>query len=242
MSAQAEEILALLRKPGVLTEGLRRKLLELLLPPMENPYVPYEEFLARADEDTLAEWVQGEVRHYSPASRSHQDIAGFLYAILRTYVELHHLGVVLLAPFQMKLSRSGREPDVLFVAQEHLHRLHPTHLEGPADLVIEIVSPESAPRDRGEKFYEYQEAGIPEYWLIDPQSQWAEFYQRDERGRFQHALLDPQGIYRSRVIPGFWLRVDWLWQDPLPPVDVILLEIGGEAYARRLIERLREQG
>jgi hypothetical protein len=87
-----------------------------------------------------------------------------------------------------------------------------------------------------------QEAGIPEYWLIDPQSQWAEFYQRDERGRFQHAPLDPQGIYRSRVIPGFWLRVDWLWQDPLPPVDVILLEIGGEAYARRLIERLREQG
>jgi Uma2 family endonuclease len=242
MSAQAEEILVLLRKPGVLTEGLRRKLLELLLPPMENPYVPYEEFLARADEDTLAEWVQGEVRPYSPASRSHQDIAGFLYAILRTYVELHHLGVVLLAPFQMKLSRSGREPDVLFVAQEHLHRLHPTHLEGPADLVIEIVSPESAPRDRGEKFYEYQEAGIPEYWLIDPQSQWAEFYQRDERGRFQHAPLDPQGIYRSRVIPGFWLRVDWLWQDPLPPVDVILLEIGGEAYARRLIERLREQG
>jgi len=71
MSAQAEEILALLRKPGVLTEGLRRKLLELLLPPMENPYVPYEEFLARADEDTLAEWVQGEVRPYSPASRSH---------------------------------------------------------------------------------------------------------------------------------------------------------------------------
>ncbi|WP_448594321.1 hypothetical protein [Thermoflexus hugenholtzii] len=64
MSAQAEEILALLQKPGVLTEGLRRKLLEPLLPPTEKPYVPYEEFLARADEDTLAEWVQGEVREY----------------------------------------------------------------------------------------------------------------------------------------------------------------------------------
>ncbi|WP_448595448.1 Uma2 family endonuclease [Thermoflexus hugenholtzii] len=242
MGTQAEEILALLQKPGVLTEGLRRKLLELLLPPMENPYVPYEEFLARADEDTLAEWVQVEIHPYSPASRSHQDIAGFLYGLLRAYVERHRLGVVLPAPFQMKLSRSGREPDLLFVAQEHLHRLHPTHLEGPADLVVEIVSPESAPRDRGEKFYEYQEAGIPEYWLIDPQSQWAEFYQRNERGRFQHAPPDPQGIYRSQVIPGFWLRVDWLWQDPLPSVDMILLEIGGEAYARRLIERIREQG
>ncbi|WP_448591486.1 hypothetical protein [Thermoflexus hugenholtzii] len=38
------------------------------------------------------------------------------------------------------------------------------------------------------------------------------------------------------------MRVDWLWQDPLPSVDMILLEIGGEAYARRLIERIREQG
>ena len=242
MSAQTEEILALLQKPGVLTEELRRKLLELLLPPTEKPPISYEEFLARADEDTLAEWVQGEVHPYSPASRSHQELVRFLTALLSAYVELHQLGVVLPAPFQMKLSRSGREPDLLFVAQEHLHRLHPTHLEGPADLVVEIVSPESAPRDRGEKFYEYQEAGIPEYWLIDPHSQWAEFYQRDERGRFRHVPPDPQGIYRSRVIPGFWLRVDWLWQDPLPPVDVILLEIGGEAYARRLIERLRERG
>ncbi|SNB67821.1 Uma2 family endonuclease [Thermoflexus hugenholtzii] len=157
-------------------------------------------------------------------------------------MERHRLGVVLPALFQMKLPRSGREPDLLFVAPEHLYRLHPTHLEGPADLVVEIVFPGSDPRDRGEKFYEYQEAGIPEYWLLDPQSQWAEFYQRDERGRFQHAPPDPQGIYRSRVIPGFWLRVDWLWQDPLPSVDMILLEIGGEAYARRLIERLRERG
>ncbi len=161
MESHEEQVLALLRAPGVLTEELRRRLLELLLETSSRP-IPYEEFLA------LAEWVQGEIHPYSPASRSHQDIAGFLYALLRAYVELHQLGVVLPAPFQMKLSRSGREPDLLFVAQEHLHRLHPTHLEGPADLVVEIVSPGSDPRDRGEKFYEYQEAGIPEYWLLDP--------------------------------------------------------------------------
>jgi Uma2 family endonuclease len=224
MESHEERVLAPLRAPGVLTEELRRRLLELLLETSSRP-IPNEEFLARADEDTLAEWVQGEVRPYSPASRTHQELVGFLNALLSAYVELHRLGVVLPAPFQMKLPRSGREPDLLFIAQEHLHRLHPTHLEGPADLVIEIVSPESAPRDRGEKFYEYQEAGIPEYWLIDPQSQWAEFYQRDERGRFQHVPPDPQGIYRSRVISRFWMRVDWLWQDPLPPADAILLQI-----------------
>ncbi|WP_448591482.1 Uma2 family endonuclease [Thermoflexus hugenholtzii] len=213
MEPHEERVLALLRAPGVLTEELRRRLLELLLETSARP-IPYEEFLARADEDTLAEWVQGEVRHYSPASRSHQELVGFLTALLSAYVQHHRLGVVLSAPFQMKLSRSGREPDILFVAQEHLHRLHPTHLEGPADLVVEIVSPESAPRDRGEKFYEYQEAGIPEYWLIDPQSQWAEFYRLEPTGRYRLIIEGSSGEYRSQAIPGLRLPIEWLWDPP----------------------------
>lgn len=44
-----------------------------------------------------------------------------------------------------------------------------TYLDGPADLVVGIVSPDSVGRDRGEKFYEYAQGGVPEYWLIDPQ-------------------------------------------------------------------------
>ena len=52
------------------------------------------------------------------------------------------------------------------MASERLDRVHRTYLDGPADLVVEIVSPESAGRDRGEKYYEYEAAGIPEYWLL----------------------------------------------------------------------------
>jgi Uma2 family endonuclease len=68
-------------------------------------------------------------------------------------------------------------------------------------------------RDRGEKFYEYEEAGIPEYWLIDPLRREVEFYQLDARGRYRTILPDAEGVYRSRVLPGFWLRVRWLWPD-----------------------------
>jgi len=46
----------------------------------------------------------------------------------------------------------------------------------------------------------------------------------------------------SEQVTGFWLRVEWLWQQPLPLVDDVLLEIGGEAYARQWIERLRRHG
>ncbi len=103
----------------------------------------YEEFLDWADEDTLAEWVDGRVIVTSPASLPHQDLADFVHGILKRFAQFHHLGRVLQAPFQMKLPRSGREPDVIFVAQAHVGRLKRTYLDGPADLAVEIISPDS---------------------------------------------------------------------------------------------------
>jgi Uma2 family endonuclease len=185
----------------------------------------YDDFLAWADEDTLAEWDNGEVIMASPASDRHQDLEGFLLVVLRVFVECKQLGYVRDAPFQMKLASSGREPDILFVSQAHRDRLKATHLDGPADLVIEIISLESIERDRGTKFVEYEAAGIPEYWLIDPLRNWAEFYRLDENGCYNPAFSGRHGVYASPLLPGFDLRVDWLWQQPLPPVLDVLREL-----------------
>ncbi len=218
----------------------------------DSPVLPlrmtYEEFLAWADEDRLAEWVAvpganvGVVMMTSPASMRHQDVSGFLESILRSFVETYDLGVVLSAPFQMKLPGSGREPDLLFVATEHLERLKTTYLDGPADLVVEIVSPESVGRDRGEKFYEYERGGVSEYWLVDPLRRRFEAYHLDEQGFYCTLFSGAGGRYDSQVLTGFWLRVEWLWQEPLPVVEDVLLEVGGEAYAQRWVVRLRERG
>ena len=206
-------------------DALRRRMLDVLLTPTQPPRMSYEEFLQWADEDTLAEWVDGEIIMTSPASKRHQQLLGFLEKVLGVFVEQHDLGIVLSAPFQMKLERSGREPDLLFVAREHLDRLRETFLDGPADLVVEIVSPESVGRDRGEKFYEYAQGGVPEYWLIDPQTESVEFY-RLAKGRYRLAFSGEEGRYKSRVLPGFWLRVEWLCQEPLPRVLDVLRELG----------------
>ncbi len=217
MIGTARELVKRLKGPPPLPldDDLRRDLLEVLLvPPQQQRKMTYEEFLAWADEDTLAEWEDGEVIMFSPASRRHQQISDFLISVMRAFVEQRDLGIVLSAPFQMKLAQSSREPDLLFVAQEHLERLKETHLDGPADLVVEIVSPESAERDRGTKFYEYEEAGIPEYWLVDPQREQAEFYRLDAQGHYRLILPDAEGVYRSEMLREFWLRVDWLWQPP----------------------------
>jgi Uma2 family endonuclease len=191
------------------------------------PRMTYEEFLEWAD-GTRAEWVDGEVIVMSPPSNPHQALMAFLGALLLHFVEAKQLGRIFLPPFQMKLSKrpSGREPDLLFISNDQLGNLKHNYLEGPADMGVEIVSPESQSRDRGDKFYEYEEAGIPEYWILDQTRKRAEFYHLDKDGTYK--LIDPDdtGIYRSTVIEGLWLKVDWLWQDPLPPLMYVLKEWG----------------
>ncbi len=186
--------------------------------------VSFEEFLAWLDEDVWAEWVDGEVRLMSPASAEHQRVRDFLLKLIGLFLETHQLGELFSAPFLMRTPTrpSGREPDLLFISSEHADRIRETYLDGLADLVVEIVSPESDERDRGEKLVEYEAAAIPEYWLIDPLRREALFHQLRSDSRYHVAPIDAEGFYRSAVLSGFRLRVDWLWQRPLPPIAEVL--------------------
>ena len=187
------------------------------LPPPGN--VTYEEFLNWCDEDTHAEWVGGEIEMTSPASLGHQDLIAFLLGLLRRWVRVHDLGVIIQAGFQMHLPppvNRGREPDLIFVAKAHLHRLQPTYLEGPADVAIEVTSPESLRRDRQIKLDEYERAGVPEYWLLDTLIRQATFYDLGPGGHYRIAFMGATGIFQSQVLSGLQLPVAWLWQNPLP--------------------------
>jgi Uma2 family endonuclease len=189
--------------------------------------VSFEAFLDWADENTWAEWVDGEVIVMVPASNQHQILVRFLLSLLNLYVEAHDLGWLIAAPFLMRLSPVvACEPDLLYVTNQHRDRVKETYLDGPADLAIEIVSPDSIARDRGEKFVEYEAAGVSEYWLIDPLRQQAEFYQLADDGRYRLVLPDADGSYHSRVLTGFRLRPAWLWSEPLPKVLDVARELG----------------
>ena len=182
----------------------------------------YEEFLDWHPASGLAEWVNGEAILMPPPSLQHQDLIAFLSDRLRWFVRSRDLGKVFFAPVQMRLRTSGREPDILFVAKEHHNRFRELYLDGPADLVVEVISPEGRSRDRIEKFREYQQAGVREYWLVDPARQEAEFYALDEDGVYQPLLVGSDGVFRSDVLKGFWLKVGWLWQDPFPLLATVL--------------------
>jgi Uma2 family endonuclease len=202
---------------------------QTLLPstrPLPAGKISYEQFLEWLDEDTWAEWVDGEVQLMSPVSSEHQEVGSFLIALLKLYVTYRQLGVVRYEPFQMKTGADlpGRSPDILFVSNARRHLLRRTYLDGAADLVVEIVSAESEQRDRVQKFSEYERGGVREYWLIDPERRQAEFYVLGEEGKYALQMKGEQGVYHSTVLEGFWLRVEWLWQ--LPPEVQVFREWG----------------
>ncbi|MEE8586982.1 MAG: Uma2 family endonuclease, partial [Acidobacteriota bacterium] len=96
---------------------------------------------------------------------------------------------------------------------------------GPADLAVEIVSPDSPRRDRVDKFAEYQKGGVREYWIIDPLRKTADFFRLSSQGVFE-SMPVRNGIMLSRVLPGLWLEVEWLWQEPLPRFMEVLRHWG----------------
>jgi Uma2 family endonuclease len=179
----------------------------------------YAQFLEWDGRNPHVEWVDGEVVDMAPISDGHNDLSGLLLALLRTFVESSNLGVIRYEPFQMKTGPKlpGRSPDIMFVARKNVLRLKKTHLEGPADLVIEIISEGSRGVDRGEKYFEYEKGGVREYWLIDPIRKQAEFYLLGRDGLYHLGPVEDD-IFRSVVLKGLWLKVGWLWRKPLPSV------------------------
>jgi Uma2 family endonuclease len=190
----------------------------------------YQEYLHAFDEDVHTEWVQGEAIIFMSAATRHQLIVAYLIKLLGIYVEFFALGEILSAPYEMKASSNSnaREPDILFVRSANKKYLEEQRLAGAADLVIEVVSPESVKRDHEDKFAEYEAAGIGEYWIIDPRPEVkrAEFWVLDANGQYQ-SMAVINHIYHSTVLTGFWLNTEWLWNTEQYGALAAFAEIAG---------------
>lgn len=206
----------------------------------------YDQFLTELGEDIHAEWVDGETILFMPPRPEHQRIVTFLLTLLRLFVEHFDLGEVLTSPVEMKPTptSNSREPDILFVAGENRERFGDAKLEGPADLVVEIISPESVVRDTVDKLHEYEAEGIREYWIIDHRAGQANalFYVLDDTGQYQQIDLNEHGVYHSTVLTDFWLNVHWLWSNPQPAaLEAFALIVGPDALIQAINQsRLKE--
>lgn len=192
--------------------------------PSPPPRLSFEEFQGRFGDDKV-EWVDQTTVDMSPVNRRHQEIGGFLYNLFSILLQETRAGSAFYDTFTLRMEDRARKPDLMVVLATESHRIHDTMVEGRADLVVEIISPESVGRDRGEKYVEYERAGVSEYWLIDPEREVAEFYQLRD-GRYT-LVPDDDGLYQSRVLPEVRVNVDWFWQSP-PPRTLEVLRLWGK--------------
>ncbi len=191
--------------------------------PVLEHRISAEEYMERYAHDHY-EWARGVLIEMTPVNIRHNNLAAYLLDIFRAYFAMRPIGVVLQEPFVMRLDtvEAWREPDLQVILKTNPSNLTDTAMIGPADICVEIVSPESVARDYGEKFAEYEKAGVKEYWLVDPTREAALFYRLNEEGVYKLIAPDEEGYYQTPLLPGLRLHVPALWQKELPDVIAIV--------------------
>ena len=181
----------------------------------------FGDFLELIQEDQKADLVDGVIYMASPENIDHNDLVRWLAIVLGLFIEERRLGRLTINRVAYRLSaRNAPEPDLAFVRTERLGIMKKGYVDGAPDLAVEIVAPDSVTRDYEDKRRRYEEAGVGEYWIIDPDESTATFLVRAPGG---FAEKPPDGqTFRSQLIPGFMIDVGWLWQRPLPPTLAIV--------------------
>ena len=151
--------------------------------PLEHEWPPqgkwtYEDYLRLPDDGMIYEIIKGEL-HMSPAPEPiHQEDKGNLFAFFWNFSRQHDVGRPYDAPIDVILPglTSPVQPDVLFIVKERLHIVKKGRIEGAPDIMVEVLSPWNWYRDRSEKFSVYAEAGVREYWIVDPKMRAIELF------------------------------------------------------------------
>lgn len=171
-----------------------------------------EEYLD-LDTNRLVEFSDGYVEVLPMPTMYHQLVAAYLYGLLLAFVSSRKLGTVMYAGIRVRISgQKYREPDVLFLAAEHEEWAGNKYWTG-ADLVMEVVSEGDADRERDlkNKRKEYAEAGIPEYWIVDPQEGAVLVLRLRGKQYVAHSQCGKGMKAESRLLPGFAVSVDELF-------------------------------
>ena len=118
------------------------------------------------------EAIDGELYVTAAPVYRHQKICANLYFALRTMLEEPGYGWVTFAPIGVEFpdTEEGVQPDVLFVEKAREDIIVKEGIRGPPDLIVEIGSPSTAERDRTIKLKLYRRQGVPQYWIVDPET------------------------------------------------------------------------
>ena len=185
----------------------------------------FEDFCLLIKDGEKGDLIDGVIYMSSPENTDANTLLVWLGGSIDLFVEERELGQVFASRVAFRLEEShGPEPDLAFVRADRLHLVRRGYVEGWPDLAIEIVSPDSIERDYVHKREQYRQAGVPEYWIVDEMQQRIALLKRSASGAYREAK-PRKGELHSQVLSGFWLRPEWLWQEPRPKKTRVLAEI-----------------
>ncbi|MBI3359091.1 MAG: Uma2 family endonuclease [Nitrospirae bacterium] len=175
----------------------------------------YEDYLLFPQDGKRHELIDGE--HFmSPAPKTfHQSILGHLFTAFSNFLKQSKLGKVFMAPTDVVLSDLDVvEPDLLFIASANLHFITENNIQGAPDLVVEVLSPSSRKTDEMIKRKLYQQYGVQEYWIVDPELQMVKIYRMTESGYVRTAELSSEKneILTTPLLPGMEIELTAIFE------------------------------
>ena len=191
---------------------------------LERELLTAEDFMEWLEPGRSADLIDGEIFMHSPVSIRHARLLNFLDRLLGAYVDRHRLGELFREEVAVRLSsRNVFQPDLAFYGAARQSLVRANHVEGAPDLAVEVLSPRTADRDIGPKFAEYEQHGVIEYWILDPETLAHRFYRRDGELLIEYA--EQGSRIESQVVTGFFVLREWLDPERLPPLAESLATI-----------------
>ena len=175
-----------------------------------NPLIKftYEDYL-NTPEDKRYELLDGDLVALSSPEEFHQSVSILMGTKLVQFAVENRRGRIYHAPFDVVLSNTDVvQPDLIFVSNERADIITPANIQGAPDLVVEILSPSTAARDKTFKRSLYARHGITEYWMVDLATKTITVLRLGERG---FEVVDTYGegeTLTSPTLQGFTLNLD----------------------------------
>ena len=168
----------------------------------------YDDYCA-APADNRYELLDGELIIVPAPNTKHQRVNRELTTRLDRFISDRGSGELFYAPFDVVLSDSDIvQPDLLFVSREREHMITAENMRGAPDLVIEILSPSTADKDRGKKRTLYGKHGVTEYWLVDPAAETVQIHRLQGETLIPTRTFGREETLRSPLLSGLELHLD----------------------------------
>jgi Uma2 family endonuclease len=162
----------------------------------------YEMYAALPDDGKRYEVVQGVLLMSPAPEMAHQGVIAQINHYLYEQIFLKRRGLVLTGPVDVVLApKTTVQPDVLVILAEHGSQVEQKRVSGAPDLAVEVISPGSATYDRLVKYSAYEQAGVPEYWLVNLPKQTIEVFVLEEGHYRSLGAFYGEQMVQSRLLP-----------------------------------------